>query len=106
MVFLFKALESEEFLAAYAAAVDETLGGGYKLQEYLRANVFGTIKDISELIDFSKENFTGVKGEYVPLRDTIRGFSRILSGEMDDLPENAFFNVGTIDGAIKKAENL
>lgn len=52
------------------------------------------------------ENFTQVPGVYVPLRDTIRGFSRILSGEMDDLPENAFFNVGTIDDAIKKAETL
>ncbi len=52
------------------------------------------------------ENFTGVPGAYVQLRDTIRGFRRILSGEMDDLPENAFFNVGTIDDAIKKAENL
>ncbi len=52
------------------------------------------------------ENFTGVKGVYVPLSDTIKGFSAILEGEMDDYPENAFFNVGTIDDVIKKAETL
>ena len=52
------------------------------------------------------ENFTGVKGVYVPLSDTIKGFSAILEGKMDDYPENAFFNVGTIDDVIKKAETL
>ncbi|MBR6229097.1 MAG: F0F1 ATP synthase subunit beta, partial [Eubacterium sp.] len=43
------------------------------------------------------ENFTGVPGVFVPLSETLRGFRMILDGEMDDLPENAFFNVGTID---------
>jgi F-type H+-transporting ATPase subunit beta len=52
------------------------------------------------------ENFTGVKGVYVPLPETIKGFKAILSGEMDDYPENAFFNVGTIEDVIKKAETL
>ncbi len=52
------------------------------------------------------ENFTGVKGVYVPLSETIRGFNAILSGSMDDYPENAFFNVGTIDDVVKKAETL
>ena len=52
---------SDEFLAKYATAIDETLGGGYKIQEYLRKTVFGTMADISELIDYSIENFTGVK---------------------------------------------
>ena len=52
------------------------------------------------------ENFTGVKGVYVPLSETIKGFKAILSGEMDDYPENAFFNVGTIEDVIKKAETL
>jgi len=52
------------------------------------------------------ENFTGVKGVYVPLSETIKGFSAILSGSMDEYPENAFFNVGTIDDVIKKAETL
>lgn len=52
---------SEEFLQKYAQGIDETLGSGYKIQELLRQKVFGHIKDISELIDFSKERFTGVK---------------------------------------------
>ena len=52
------------------------------------------------------ENFTGVKGEYVPLSETIKGFKAIISGEMDEYPENAFFNVGTIDDVIKKAKEM
>ena len=52
------------------------------------------------------ENFTGVKGVYVPLSETIKGFKAILQGKMDEYPENAFFNVGTIDDVIKKAETL
>ena len=40
------------------------------------------------------ETFTGVPGKYVPLKETIRGFKMIISGEMDEYPENAFFNVG------------
>ena len=46
---------------------------------------------------FVAETFTGVPGKYVPLKETIRGFKMILDGEMDEYPENAFFNVGTID---------
>ena len=52
------------------------------------------------------ENFTGIKGVYVPVEETIRGFKAILSGEMDEYPENAFFNVGTIDDVRKKAETM
>ena len=52
------------------------------------------------------ENFTGVKGEYVPLKETIRGFKMILSGEMDAYPESAFFNTGTIDQVIVKANAM
>ena len=52
------------------------------------------------------ENFTGVKGEYVPLSETIKGLKAIISGEMDEYPENAFFNVGTIDDVIKKASKM
>ena len=52
------------------------------------------------------ENFTGVKGEYVPLKETIRGFKMILSGEMDAYPESAFFNTGTIDQVIEKANAM
>ena len=50
------------------------------------------------------ENFTGVKGVYVPLKETVRGFKAIIDGEMDEYPENAFFNVGTIDEVIEKAK--
>jgi F-type H+-transporting ATPase subunit beta len=52
------------------------------------------------------ENFTGIKGEYVPVGETIKGFRAILDGEMDDYPETAFFNVGTIDDVKKKAEGM
>ena len=50
------------------------------------------------------EVFTGIPGKYVPLKETIRGFKMIVEGEMDDYPENAFFNVGTIDEVIEKAK--
>ena len=53
---------------------------------------------------FVAETFTGVPGKYVPLKETIRGFKAIIDGEMDDYPENAFFNVGTIDDVIAKAK--
>ena len=52
------------------------------------------------------ETFTGLKGVYVPLTESIRGFKAIVDGEVDDLPEMAFFNVGTIDDAIEKAKTL
>ena len=52
------------------------------------------------------EQFTGMKGKYVPLRDTIRGFKEILDGLHDDLPEQAFLYVGTIDEAVAKARKL
>lgn len=49
------------------------------------------------------EVFTGIPGKYVPLKETIRGFKMIVEGEMDQYPENAFFNVGSIDEVIEKA---
>ena len=52
------------------------------------------------------EKFTGVAGAYVPLKETLRGFRMIIDGQMDDYPEAAFFNVGTIDDVIAKAELL
>lgn len=52
------------------------------------------------------EQFTGIKGIYVPVDETVRGFKAILDGEMDDYPENAFFNVGTIDDVKAKAEKM
>ena len=52
------------------------------------------------------ENFTGVPGKYVPVKETIRGFKAIIDGEMDGYPEAAFFNVGTIDEVVEKAKTL
>ena len=52
------------------------------------------------------ENFTGVPGKYVPVKETIRGFKAIIDGEMDEYPEAAFFNVGTIDEVIEKANAM
>lgn len=52
------------------------------------------------------ENFTGICGKYVPLKETIRGFKAIVDGEMDEYPESAFFNVGTIDEVVKKSQEL
>ena len=50
------------------------------------------------------ENFTGIPGKYVSLKDTIKGFKMIVDGEMDEYPEWAFFNVGTIEDVKEKAE--
>ncbi len=52
------------------------------------------------------ENFTGVPGKYVPIKDTIKGFQAIINGEMDEYPENAFFNVGTIEEVVEKAKKI
>jgi F-type H+-transporting ATPase subunit beta len=50
--------------------------------------------------------FTGLEGAYVSLRDTIRGFGEIIDGQHDHLPEQAFMMVGTIEDAVKKAEQM
>lgn len=52
------------------------------------------------------ENFTGIQGVYVPLSETIRGFKAIIDGEMDEYPEAAFFNAGTVEDVKKKSENM
>ena len=52
------------------------------------------------------EKFTGIPGIYVPLKETLRGFRMIVDGEMDDCPEGAFYNVGTIDDVREKAEKM
>ena len=52
------------------------------------------------------EQFTGLPGTYVPLKETIRGFREILEGKHDDLPESAFLFVGTIDQAVEKAQKI
>ena len=55
---------------------------------------------------FVAEQFTGLPGEYVAVRDTVRGFKEILEGAHDSLPEQAFFNVGTIEAAVAKGEQI
>lgn len=55
---------------------------------------------------FTTEQFGGNPGQFVALKETIRGFSEILAGRHDDLPEQAFYMVGTIDGAVEKAKTL
>jgi F-type H+-transporting ATPase subunit beta len=52
------------------------------------------------------EVFTGIPGQYVPVRETVRGFKEILEGKHDNLPEQAFVNVGTIDQAVEKAQKM
>jgi F-type H+-transporting ATPase subunit beta len=52
------------------------------------------------------EAFTGRKGRYVPLAETIRGFREIIEGKHDDLPEAAFYMVGPIDEAAEQAEKM
>ena len=60
---------------------------------------------LSQPFDVS-EKFTGIKGTYVPLSETIRGFKEIVEGKHDDLPESAFLYVGTIDEAVEKAKKV
>ena len=55
---------------------------------------------------FVAEVFTGSPGKYVSLKDTIAGFKGLLAGEYDDLPEQAFYMVGSIEEAAEKAKNM
>jgi F-type H+-transporting ATPase subunit beta len=53
---------------------------------------------------FVAEQFTGIKGVYVPIAETVRGFKEIVAGKHDDVPEQAFYLVGTIDDVLEKAK--
>lgn len=55
---------------------------------------------------FVAEQFTGLSGSYVPIKETIKGFKMIIDGKLDDLPEDAFRNVGPIEDVVKKAEKM
>ena len=55
---------------------------------------------------FVAEQYTGIPGRYVPMEETLRGFKEICDGIHDDVPEQAFFMVGTIDDARAKAEKM
>jgi F-type H+-transporting ATPase subunit beta len=56
--------------------------------------------------NFVAEQFTGTPGQYVKLEDTIRGFAEIIDGQHDDLPEQAFYMVGPIEGAVERAKQM
>ena len=56
--------------------------------------------------NFVAEQFTGIPGQYVPIRETVRGFKEILDGQHDTLPEQAFYMVGTIEQAVEKAASM
>ncbi len=71
-----------------------TVGRARKIQRFLSQPMFVT------------EVFTGRKGKYVPVEETVRGFKEILDGKYDDLPEQAFYMVGTIDEAVEEAKKL
>ncbi len=71
-----------------------TVGRARKIQRFLSQPMFVT------------EVFTGRKGKYVPVEETVRGFKEILEGKYDDLPEQAFYMVGTIDEAVEEAKKL
>jgi F-type H+-transporting ATPase subunit beta len=55
---------------------------------------------------FVAEQFTGMSGKYVDIKDTVRAFREIIEGKHDDLPEQAFYLVGTIEDVIEKAKKL
>lgn len=55
---------------------------------------------------FVAENYSGLKGKYVKLADTIKGFKMIIDGQVDELPEQAFYMVGTIEEAMEKAQTM
>ncbi len=55
---------------------------------------------------FVAETFTGTRGEYVDIKETIRGFREILDGKHDELPEQAFYMVGTIEQVLEKASKM
>jgi len=55
---------------------------------------------------FVAEQFTGTKGKYVPLKETIRAFKEVVEGKHDNLPEQAFYMVGSIDEVVEKAKQM
>ena len=77
-----------------------------KLQSGLEENRFVGKTDRFQRTDLRAEQFTGTPGVMVSIEDCIKGFKMILDGEVDDLPEQAFLNVGTIEDAIEKGKKL
>ncbi|MCR5624070.1 MAG: F0F1 ATP synthase subunit beta [Lachnospiraceae bacterium] len=103
-----------------ARAVQEILQKYKELQDIIAILGMEELSDIDKLTVYRArkiqrflsqpfhvaENFTGVKGEFVPIAETIKGFRAIINGEMDEYPEAAFFNVGTIEDVVAKAKAL
>ena len=103
-----------------ARGVQEVLQRYKDLQDIISILGMGELSDEEKLIVararkierflsqcfFVAEQFTGNPGQYIPLKETLRGFKEILEGKHDDLPEQAFLMVGTIDDAVAKAEAM
>lgn len=103
------ARKTQELLQKYKELQDiiailgmEELDEGDKLAVYRARKIQ---KFLSQPFNVA-ENFTGMKGKYVPVKETIRGFKAIIDGDMDEYPEAAFFMVGTIDEVIEKANKM
>jgi F-type H+-transporting ATPase subunit beta len=71
-----------------------TVGRARRIQRFLSQPMFVT------------EVFTGRKGKYVPIKETVRGFKEILAGKYDDLPEQAFYMAGPIEDVVEAAKSL
>ena len=103
-----------------ARAVQETLQKYRELQDIIAILGMEELSDEDKMTVFRArkiqrflsqpfhvaETFTGIQGVYVPLAETIKGFKAIIDGEMDEYPEAAFFNVGTVEDVKKKAESM
>jgi F-type H+-transporting ATPase subunit beta len=97
----------KETLQRYKELQDITILGIDELSEEDRLTVARARKvDFLSQPFFVAEIFTGSPGEYVSLEETIKGFRMLLNGELDDLPEQAFYLVGNLDQVIAKAETL
>ncbi|HWQ27682.1 MAG TPA: F0F1 ATP synthase subunit beta [Dehalococcoidia bacterium] len=89
-------------LASFSRALDPLVVGE---EHYQVARARHIQRFLSQAM-FMGEVFTGIPGQYVPIRETIRGFKEILEGKHDALPEQAFYMVGSIDMALEKAERM
>jgi F-type H+-transporting ATPase subunit beta len=103
-----------------ARAVQETLQRYKSLQDIIAILGIDELSDEDKLVVhrarrlqkflsqpfFVAETFTGMKGKYVPIKDTVQSFKRIVEGEMDHLPEVAFYMVGSLDEAVAQGEKL
>ena len=103
-----------------ARAVQETLQRYKSLQDIIAILGIDELSDEDKLVVhrarrlqkflsqpfFVAETFTGMAGKYVPIKETVSSFKRIVEGEMDDLPENAFYMVGTLEEAVAQADKI